>query len=256
MWGWLKKGFGIPDNYRNLGEIAAFMVRGKPGQLYHRFLETPIGEQQDATITEADYYPEHLDIMREMARLAMEEGRLSTGTQNIPEQLGTPDYGNLWQRGWGGTSSELSEDEQFDRRHDIKDVNLSLGSYRWEIRDGQVYAVDDYDFNQAHWGKDLEDQVGLPTGSEDGLPYSQESLRSVLEERGWSTEREFPWWSSFKGLLNPGRTRNNAAILGRLHSPPFEDTAIPVDINLGTVEDVYGPMNYRPDPLSVKIGGK
>mgnify|MGYP001975476426 CR=1 FL=1 len=37
-----KKGFGIPDNTRNFGEIMAHMVRMKPGQFYHRFLEVSV----------------------------------------------------------------------------------------------------------------------------------------------------------------------------------------------------------------------
>jgi hypothetical protein len=255
----LKEGLGVPDNPRTLGEIFAHMVRGKPGQMYHRFMETPIGEQEDATITEADYKPEHLDIMRQMARLAMEDGRYSTLNQNVAKGVATPDYANLWREGWGGTSSELSKKEQRNRYFDIKDIGNSLGSYRWEIRDGQVYAVDDYDFNQAYWGESLEDQLGLPASSEDGLPYSQEALRGTLEERGWSSEREFPWWSALKTILDPTKVekatilQNNAAMLARLHSPPFEDTTIPVDINLGTVSDVYGPMHYN-RPMGGIIG--
>ena len=249
MWDWLKKGLGVPDNARNLGEIVAHVVRGKPGQFYHRFMETPIGEQEAATFTEADYDPGHLEIMRQMARLAMEEGRYSTYNQSVAEQRGTKDYATLGQRLKDqGTLNK-------DTARDIRDLGHTLGSYRFDIRDGQVYAVDDYNLNQHYMGPEIEAQLGLPPASEEGTPYTQEDLQNVLEERGWSSERSFPWWSSFKTLLSgPTTQRNNAALLGMLHSPPFKETSIPVDVSLGSVSDVYGPMHYGNRPIGGTIG--
>ena len=233
MWDWFKKGFGIPDNTRNFGEIMAHMVRMKPGQFYHRFLETPIGEQEDATITESDYKPKHLDAIREMARLAMEEGRYHTSHDKRKDYSAMEARGYPWRAG-----STLWE------------IGNTLGGYRFDIRDGNVYATDEYNFNQYDFPEEMEEIAGLSPDTSEGTPYSREGIKHSLRESGWSTDRKFPWWDAFQGAFpdTPWHKRTGAerALLGRLYSPPFEgDTTVPVNINLGTVSEVYGPMHYK-----------
>jgi hypothetical protein len=245
MWGSaitsLKEGLGIPDNPRNLGEVMAHIVKGKPGQMYHRFLETPIGEQQDATITEADYKPKHLDIMREMARVAMADGRYHTSYDK------NKDYDEMVARGYPYTWGS-----------DLAEIGHTLGGYRFDIRDGKVYATDEYNFNQYDLEPKWQKHVGLfsDASSTKEAPYSRQALRNALEASGWSTKRNFPWWDAFQAVFpdTPWHRETGAekAILGRLYSPPFEDTTIPVDINLGTVSDVYGPMHYRNKPNTLE----
>ena len=231
---WWKEGLGIPDNPRNFGEVLAHMVKGKPGQMYHRFLETPMGEQQDAMITEADYKPKHLDIMREMARVAMMDGRYHTSHDK------NEDYDEMILRNyplkWGSDLSEIAQ---------------TLGGYRFDIRDGNVYATDEYNFNQYDLPSEWEKHTGLfpDASSTEEAPYSRQAIRDALEGSGWSTKRNFPWWDAFQGAFPDTPWHKDrgieTALLGRLYSPPFEDTTIPVDINLGTVSEVYNPLLYN-----------
>lgn len=276
MWDWFKKGWGVPENARNFGEIMAHMGRGVQGQWYHRFLETPIGEQEEARFTEADYAPEHLDVLREMARLAREKGRSNIDYPGVSApMLERGDYGELLRR-----RQALHPEEAGERLnpylHDLDDISRTIGGGQFETRDGNVYAKDQYDFNQYYMGKALEEYLGLGgPGSEKtsdkldaamkkadfswsdlralvgATPYTEENLQNALEKSGWPTERNFPWWTAIKSVLSApftGKPNYDAALLGRLHSPPFKETSIPVDINLGTAEEVYGPLHrgYRP----------
>jgi hypothetical protein len=266
----LKEKTGIPANARNFGEIMAHMAAGKPGQFYHRFLETPMGEQEAATFTEADYDPEHLEVMRDMARLAKERGRYHTSADK------EEDYLEILRR-QQGLDTTPGYVPQFRPGTALWDVGTTLGGYQFDVRDGNVYATDQYDFNQYDLSPEHEDILGLGgPGTESTSaeldaamkkadfswsdlrvlagdpPYTQENLKNALDKMGWTTERKFPWWDSFqkRALGWPFGSEKNfgEAGLGRLHSPPFEETSIPVDVNLGTIGEVYGPLHrgYRP----------
>tara|TARA_R100000049_G_C1930140_1_gene74155 strand:- start:14 stop:799 length:786 start_codon:yes stop_codon:yes gene_type:complete len=244
----LKRFFGITSGARNLGEGITYAFGGKPAQFYHRFLETPIGKQDEARITEADYDPHHLDFLRDMAIVAMEDGRYHTSPK---------DYLEVLRREKARTSIKWDLHHPYQRA--AKTMVHTLGGFEFDIKDGNVYVKDKYDFNQHKLSPQMESQWGLTPDTSEGTPYTRQQLSDFVEKVGYGTERGFPWWGAvrdrFLSAFPSGKDNPNPAFLGRLYSPPFEQgTSLPVEVNLGSVSDVYGPMHYKNRPTGGIIG--